>query len=149
MKLNSLTFYIQDKEETCTKLGKYTKSLNESPYVMAIPQHVKYTSGKEYKNIGIEDDVLNRQTFSMIYVQTGYGFSVGARAFQCVTVYYKQDMVTDMDVDFYSGDESSIASKGVIEIGERAFQGLQVPYGYMNSDKMNGSIGAYAFADAK
>ena len=149
MKLNSLTFYIQDKEETCTKLGKYTKSLNESPYVMAIPQHVKYTSGKEYKNIGIEDDVLNRQTFSMIYVQTGYGFSVGARAFQCVTVYYKQDMVTDMDVDFYSGDESSIASKGVIEIGERAFQGLQVPYGYMNIDKMNGSIGAYAFADAR
>lgn len=148
MKLNSLTFYIQDKEETCTKLGKYTKSLNESPYVMAIPQHVKYTSGKEYKNIGIEDDVLNRQTFSMIYVQTGYGFSVGARAFQFVTVYYKQDMVTDMDVDFYSQDKSSVASKGVIEIGEKAFQGLQVPYGYMNIDKMNGSIGAYAFADA-
>ena len=148
MKLNSLTFYIQDKEETCTKLGKYNKSLNESPYVMAIPQHVKYTSGKEYKNIGIKDDVLKRQTFSMIYVQTGYGFSVGARAFQFVTVYYKQDMVTDMDVDFYSGDESSVASKGVIEIGERAFQGLQVPYGYMNIDKMNGSIGAYAFADA-
>ena len=149
MKLDSLTFYIQDKEETCTKLGKYTKSLNESPYVMAIPQHVKYIGGKEYKNIGIEDDVLKSQTFSMIYVQTGYGFSVGARAFQCVTVYYKQDMVTDMDVDFYSGDESSIASKGVIEIGERAFQGLQVPYGYMNIDKMNGSIGAYAFADAR
>ncbi len=148
MKLDSLTFYIQDKEETCTKLGKYTKSLNESPYVMAIPQHVKYIGGKEYKNIGIEDDVLKSQTFSMIYVQTGYGFSVGARAFQCVTVYYKQDMVTDMDVDFYSGDESSIASKGVIEIGERAFQGLQVPCGYMNIDKMNGSIGAYAFADA-
>lgn len=148
MKLNSLTFYIQDKEETCTKLGKYTKSLNESPYVMAIPQHVKYTSGKEYKNIGIEDDVLKRQTFSMIYVQTGYGFSVGARAFQFVTVYYKQDMVTDMDVDFYSQDKSSVASKGVIEIGEKAFQGLQVPYGYMNIDKMNGSIGAYAFADA-
>lgn len=148
MKLNSLTFYIQDKEETCTKLGKYTKSRNESPYVMAIPQHVKYTSGKEYKNIGIEDDVLNRQTFSMIYVQTGYGFSVGARAFQFVTVYYKQDMVTDMDVDFYSQDKSSVASKGVIEIGEKAFQGLQVPYGYMNIDKMNGSIGAYAFADA-
>ena len=148
MKLNSLTFYIQDKEETCTKLGKYTKSLNESPYVMAIPQHVKYTSGKEYKNIGIEDDVLSRQTFSMIYVQTGYGFSVGARAFQFVTVYYKQDMVTDMDVDFYSQDKSSVASKGVIEIGEKAFQGLQVPYGYMNIDKMNGSIGAYAFADA-
>lgn len=148
MKLNSLTFYIQDKEETCTKLEKYTKSLNESPYVMAIPQHVKYTSGKEYKNIGIEDDVLKRQTFSMIYVQTGYGFSVGARAFQFVTVYYKQDMVTDMDVDFYSQDKSSVASKGVIEIGEKAFQGLQVPYGYMNIDKMNGSIGAYAFADA-
>ena len=148
MKLDSLTFYVQDKEETCTKLGKYTKSLNESPYVMAIPQHVKYTSGKEYKNIGIEDDVLKRQTFSMIYVQTGYGFSVGARAFQFVTVYYKQDMVTDMDVDFYSQDKSSVASKGVIEIGEKAFQGLQVPYGYMNIDKMNGSIGAYAFADA-
>lgn len=147
MKLDSLTFYVQDKEETCTKLGKYTKSLNESPYVMAIPQHLKYTSGKEYKNIGIEDDVLKSQTFSMIYVQTGYGFSVGARAFQCVTVYYKQDIVTDMDVNFYSR-ESSIASKGVIEIGERAFQGLQVPYGYMNIDKMNGSIGAYAFADA-
>ena len=68
MKLDSLTFYIQDKEETCTKLGKYTKSLNESPYVMAIPQHVKYIGGKEYKNIGIKDDVLRKQTFSMIYV---------------------------------------------------------------------------------
>ena len=87
MNIDSLKFYFQDADKIYTKVGTYLPSLNESPYVLAIPQTFTTSKDKkEYHNIGIEDDVFKNQRFSMIYVQTGYGFTVGARAFQNVEV---------------------------------------------------------------
>lgn len=149
MNIDSLKFYFQDADKIYTKVGTYLPSLNESPYVLAIPQILTASKTKqEYHNIGIEDDVFKNQTFSMIYVQTGYGFTVGARAFQNVKVYYAQDRVTDMDVDFWAQDGSGSDHVGITDIGEYAFYYMRVTDGYFHIDKLNGSIGAHAFEGA-
>ena len=149
MNIDSLKFYFQDSDKIYTKVGSYLPTLNESPYVLAIPQTLHTADGKkEYHNIGIEDDVFKNQRFSMIYVQTGYGFAVGARAFQNVKVYYAQDRVTDMDVDFWAQDESGSDHVGITGIGEYAFAFMRVTDGYFHIDKINGSIGAHAFEGA-
>ena len=128
------------------KISGYTSSKNKEPYVMAIP-NTMFVSGKN-KNcnvVGIKDNVFSEAEFSMLYVETYNGLSIGKKAFYNTKIDHENSIVTDQDVNFRETSDG----KGITDIGEYAFANLSVPNGYVYFSQINGKIGAYAFYQAK
>ena len=113
---------------------------------MAIP-NTMFVSGKN-KNcnvVGIKDNVFSEAEFSMLYVETYNGLSIGKKAFYNTKIDHENSIVTDQDVNFRETSDG----KGITDIGEYAFANLSVPNGYVYFSQINGKIGAYAFYQAK
>ena len=128
------------------KISGYTSSKNKEPYVMAIP-NTMFVSGKNKKCnvVGIKDNVFSEAEFSMLYVETYNGLSIGKKAFYNTKIDHENSIVTDQDVNFRETSDG----KGITDIGEYAFANLSVPNGYVYFSQINGKIGAYAFYQAK
>lgn len=143
MQIPSLTFELLDDDKI--SLVKYRKEVNQDPYVLGIPSGVN-VEGKEntQKLVSIADNVFIEECFSMIYVETNNGLSIGKSAFNKVSVNYSNEYVTDMDVNFKGGKNNG----PITEIGESAFAYFYVPGGYVHMDNVTGKIGAHAFEQA-
>ncbi len=128
------------------RISAYTPEDNKEPYVLALARNYYVTSEeKRYDVIAIMDSVFSGYSFSMMYVETHSGLTIGERAFYNTSVDHQSSLVTDMDVNFIGGGEDG----GVTGIGDYAFANFKVPNGYMHFDKISGKIGKYAFYHAK
>lgn len=117
------------------KISGYTSSKNKEPYVMAIP-NTMFVSGKNKKCnvVGIKDNVFSEAEFSMLYVETYNGLSIGKKAFYNTKIDHENSIVTDQDVNFRETSDG----KGITDIGEYAFANLSVPNGYVYFSQING-----------
>lgn len=128
------------------RISAYTPENNKEPYVLALARNYYVTSEeKRYDVIAIMDSVFSGYSFSMMYVETHSGLTIGERAFYNTSVDHQSSLVTDMDVNFIGGGEDG----GVTGIGDYAFANFKVPNGYMHFDKISGRIGALAFYHAQ
>ena len=128
------------------RISAYTPGNNKEPYVLALANNYYVTSEeKRYDVIAIMDSVFSGYSFSMMYVETHNGLTIGERAFYNTSVDHQSSLVTDMDVNFIGGGEDG----GVTGIGDYAFANFKVPNGYMHFDKISGRIGALAFYHAQ
>ena len=150
---SSLTIaYSSQKAEGV--ISGYNSAKNSAYYAVTIPKEYSITNsvtGITTENCrikGISADVFKGCSFSKLYINTYYEYSIGARAFQGADVDLERLPQDGLNAEFICKD-NGVEGDGIIEIGDYAFAGFKASSGSLYIDKINGKIGAHAFEGVK
>ncbi|MCI7061733.1 MAG: leucine-rich repeat protein [Lachnospiraceae bacterium] len=150
---SSLTIaYSSQKAEGV--ISGYNSAKNSAYYAVTIPKEYSITNsvtGITTENChikGISADVFKGCSFSKLYINTYYEYSIGARAFQGADVDLERLPQDGLNAEFICKD-NGVEGDGITEIGDYAFAGFKASSGSLYIDKINGKIGAHAFEGVK